>query len=301
MLKLMQVYKKINNFLIHIMTHNLHLISNMTNKSSPGFLPGIISRYEPGVHEMDISEFSRHLHTSPSSPGTEETTLLQSSNNPWGKLYGQTSLCTTHLYGTYLRINHPGYLLPNLTECKVEGSYYPHILKSIPPPSPPLFNSADDHVIRVTLTPSGTNYVESPGLVIYGMPGTGKSYAQSQSMYRHADTDYLYQTNYKVVNQLTSLGVIVFTNLYNLLIDKVPVIIMFLPTNKLMIDRIIKKTKHVNASIANQWVSDLEATVQDVRARADSIRRDNKCVILVRTNGSEYIADAIYGLSRRTS
>uniref|UniRef100_A0A8D8ZB36 Uncharacterized protein n=1 Tax=Cacopsylla melanoneura TaxID=428564 RepID=A0A8D8ZB36_9HEMI len=292
--------KTITTFLLHIMSHNLHLVSNITNKYSPGFLPGIISRYEPGVHEMDASELSLHLgaslrSVSPPSPGNNRNTLLRSSANPWDKLYGQTSLCATHLYATYLRVTHPGYDLTNRSFLrKIDTSYYPTILQSIAPPSPPLFNAADDHVITVTLTPAGTDYVESPGLAIYGAPGNGKSYAQSRFLYRHADTDFLYDPDKRVVNQLASLGVTIFSNQYDLLIGNVP-LIMFLPSNKLMVDRILSKTD-VNASVADKWVTDLEARVKDVRARADCIRRDKKCVIFVRTDRPEYIVDVISGL-----
>ncbi|XP_017305369.1 uncharacterized protein LOC108254642 isoform X1 [Diaphorina citri] len=318
--------RNITSILMNIVTRNLPMIATITDRDSPGFRPGIISRYEPGVHEVDLEDFllvpsvdedsglnvrkasqdgaSVNKWDGDSATKSDGASTNKSNGDPATQpnghtVYGQTSLCAAHLYGTSLRVHSPLYdLSPRPDLRRIDATHRPiaEFLRTLPPVAAPAFNTPRDQVVILQLTRDGRDCISAPGLGIYGAPGNGKSFVQERFGYRCADTDFLYDPDTRVVRHLAALGMTVFSNQYDLLIGAVP-LVMFLPSEELLLDRICNQV-NVSRSEVVRWVTDLNRRVAEVRDSADDIRRRGECVILVHARSSDaWIMDFMAPLS----
>lgn len=284
-----------------IIGRNLGCIYDLKNPQNANYTPGVVTRFEPGVHEYNTDDF-KVLPNSTNFFNREQFTVTDGKSRRFVNINGPNNLSATHLYATQLRVSSAGFDLDasRATMRKCDNSNFPIariIKKRFPIPIVPNVYDEGDSKIVVNITPDGPECIEAPGLGVYAPPGHGKTVCQQHYWCRYADSDFIYSPNATVVTQLAQLNYTIFSNDYEILCRNVPTV-MLIPSYDIMSDRIANKVR-VPADIISSWITNLNTFINALKDNAARIKDAGQCVVIVHTNEENvYAFDMLKPLCR---
>lgn len=289
------------NDLERIVGYSIGNAHDLNSKNAIGFKSGIRVRYTPGIHYVEENYVV--LPETNNFSVDNQFTISPGNKRLHTNLYGSNNTSTSHLYATNKRVTEVGYNLqatranmrpPDQSNYAIAEVIINKFKKIVAP----VKNNQYDDTILVNITPESANCIEADGLVVYGAPGNGKTTCMDSYYLRSIDTDYIYDPNSKVIEEMASLCYTIFTNDYTLGTPNVPTI-MFMPTNAIMMERILKKV-NIDVSVVNEWVSDLNQFVLNLERNEKQIIDKNQCVVIVKVADDDiFIKNVMQNLCRR--